>query len=146
MATRWLALILVTVYVQAFDYSIKPNFAICFWEEVAADKLIIAEFLAKTDRSEYKTLNLMVFNPSREILFAKNEMSMFIFSHVALEAGSYQFCIKNEGEAEFLIEVNIKTGAEARDFLHLATTSDFRNVEGKITRAEKMSEEIHSNL
>jgi hypothetical protein len=42
--------------------------------------------------------------------------------------------------------VNIKTGAEARDFLHLATTSDFRNVESKIVKAEKMSEEIHSNL
>jgi hypothetical protein len=70
MITRqFTALLLCLTTVLAFDYSIKSNFAICFWEEVAQDKLIIAEFLAKVDRPEYKTLNLMVFNPSREILF-----------------------------------------------------------------------------
>jgi hypothetical protein len=139
-------LLAISAVAFAYDYTMKPDKALCFFEEVSENKLIIAEFLSKSEKPEHKTLHLLVYNPDLDPIFDKSNMSMLIFSHVALIPGNYQFCIKNEGAEEYVIEINIKTGAMARDFLNLATTSDFKTVENRMLKAEKMAEEIHSNI
>ena len=74
----WLFLIFLSV--SAFDYKIEPNAAICFWEEVEIEKLVIAEIETKGDAVELMGLHVWIVDPNKLLIYEKNNMGVIIYS------------------------------------------------------------------
>ena len=122
-----------------FDYELSAKSMQCFGESLADGVLVVGEFKTYEDDQD---LNIRIIDDKGEVFQEFNAEAHQKFSFSTFEGGNYQICATNIGENLLKMTVEIKIGAEAKDFTTYAMKQEVKSLEMQT----KMLHEILKNI
>eukprot|EP00033_Pygsuia_biforma_P001057 GCRY01001204.1.p1 GENE.GCRY01001204.1~~GCRY01001204.1.p1 ORF type:complete len:228 (+),score=14.03 GCRY01001204.1:66-686(+) len=132
----------------AFFFDITAGTKRCFLEELTPDELFVGEYRILPSYSQ--EIDIMVTDPGSSLMYSKSRAVEGKFAFTSTVGGEHKVCFDNRlspgmAYSEGLktrIELNTKTGVDAKDYTDIAKSESLRPIEVELKRMEEEIEEI----
>ena len=122
-----------------FFYTLLPNENLCFEEILTKDIGVHSTVFCNS-----QTISLRIYDPEERQIYYRERQPIMDTSFVAPSAGFYKFCVLNYAKEYTQIEVQIRSGVDAKNYDSLVTQKKLKPIELQAQKIEDMSKEIKS--
>jgi hypothetical protein len=91
---------------------------------VSANTLIVSTIQVLNAKHDYNSLQVLVLDDNENVLYEKTRVNNAKYSVTSINGGSYKFCVENFAKNPLNIAIDIKSGAQAKDYSAIASTAD----------------------
>ncbi|KAJ3435933.1 transmembrane emp24 domain-containing protein [Anaeramoeba flamelloides] len=144
-----LVFFLLIATINSFELILDERTEKCITEEIELDSLVTGFF--KLVKPKNKHVDLIVFEPTKRIIFRKNRFDAGKFAFRSEVNGDYRFCfysrkIQIAQAHEQRVEFKIQQGSDAFDYSNMATVEHLNPLETEIRKTEDIIEEIFEEI
>lgn len=144
LRSTWLTVLLLCSFVNwsvwektDFFYTLLANENLCFEELFTQDIGVHSVILCDT-----KMVSVRIFDPENRQVYYRERESILDTSFTAQQPGFYKFWILNYARTYTKVEVNIRSGVDAKNYDSLITAKKIKPVELQAQKIEDMSNEL----
>jgi hypothetical protein len=125
--------------VQGFKFFTPAKHEFCFSQDLDPGTLSVVSLKTSAE------VPFKIVDPNTEFLYSRAGTE-HLFSFTALEGGTFGYCIDNTIDNVVHIELDLKTGVNAKDYSGIASTKNLQAVEVKLRKLEDQTKGIHKKI